>query len=143
MKNRGIMKINIKEGIYRIFLILALSFGGFSFLSLYSHGDSLLLAAVCGVTAIIAVYISYFVLYWIISGFIELDDNINGLKGLVIRFFKNYKSFNFILFLFSLSICIFLAILLTMNVEENKNIEKKLKECNSSLYQYEQMWNKY
>ena len=137
------MKINIKEGVYRLFLIFALSTGLFGFLAFYSHGDSILISFIAGVAAMVAMYLFYFVLYWIISGFVELDDEISGFKGILIRFFQNYKSFNFILFLFSLSICVFLTILLTMNIEENKNIDKKLKECNSSLYQYEQMWNKY
>lgn len=135
------MKINLREGIYRLFIVLAVVAGFFIFCSLHSNHNSLLLSAIVSCAVIVFIYISYFVLSWIVAGFTGEESKEAGIKGFITKFFENYKSFNFILFLFSLSICVYLAIFSTMTIDDNKKINNELENCKSQNYEYEQMIN--
>ena len=133
------MKINLREGIYRLFIVLAVVAGFFIFCSLHSNHNSLLLSAIASCAVIVFIYISYFVLSWIVAGFIGECTKETGIKGFIAKFFENYKSFNFILFLISLSICVYLALFSTMTIDNNKKINNELENCKSQNYEYEQI----
>lgn len=133
------MKINLREGINRLFIVFSVVAGFFIFCSLHSNHNSLLLSAIVSCAVIVFIYISFFVLSWIVAGFTGEESKEAGIKGFITKFFENYKSFNFILFLFSLSICVYLAIFSTMTIDDNKKINNELENCKSQNYEYEQI----
>lgn len=133
------MKINLREGINRLFIVFSVVAGFFIFCSLHSNHNSLLLSAIVSCAVIVFIYISFFVLSWIVAGFTGEESKETGIKGFITKFFENYKSFNFILFLFSLSICVYLAIFSTMTIDDNKKTNNELENCKSQNYEYEQI----
>ncbi len=133
------MKINLREGIYRLFIVFSVVVGFFIFCSLHSNHNSLLLSAIASCAVIVFIYISFFILSWIVAGFTGEESKETGIKGFITKFFENYKSFNFILFLFSLSICVYLVIFSTMTIDDNKKINNELENCKSQNYEYEQI----
>jgi hypothetical protein len=133
------MKINLREGINRLFIVFSVVAGFFIFCSLHSNHNSILLSAIVSCAVIVFIYISFFVLSWIVAGFTGEESKETGIKGFITKFFENYKSFNFILFLFSLSICVYLAIFSTMTIDDNKKTNNELINCKSQNYEYEQI----
>lgn len=92
-----IKNINYREGIYRIFVLLALyCFCYYSlivnpiFQSSYYIEDFVFIS-MCSVV----IYLSYFIFDWVLSGFIGEDKNKSGLKGFILKIINKIKECNY------------------------------------------------
>lgn len=146
------MKIDIKEGIYRIFIILSVCVGlfvlaPFFLQSYYEHElRYILLGILAGLFAACLVYLSYFVVYWIIDGFCKISNNFDD-KNVIFLFLKNYKDFKFSLFLFcigvTMGVTLFLGMMLLLQSKKTDDTKSDLNECRNSNYQCEEMLKVY
>lgn len=98
------MKIDFKEGFYRIFILFAYAGGILTVMSLFHNISDFWIAVLLGVLCGIIIYLSFFILEWLIAGFNkEITPEHAGLKKFVKEIInrtveKNYsKPFFFLL----------------------------------------------
>lgn len=121
------MKINIREGIYRIFVLASFICVFYVFLcGEFDYFWQYALAAFC---AGIFIYMLYFLLEWIVEGFTQTDNYGIGLRNFIKTIFNKLKSLNYrVPFLICL-VVLFLSIIL--GYTETKMILKLKRQINS------------
>lgn len=118
--------INFREGIYRIFVLMAfLNFCSGFMNNPYYQMSFDFPEFVLNLLFSLVIYLSFFVFDWVISGFIGEDKDSNGLKGFIRSVEKRISEHNYtVSFYILLSVFVVVFAIMCKFYLENGNLQK-------------------
>lgn len=128
-------KVNFNEGFYRIFILVAIIAGIVMFNICREATNNWYLWLLSGIAMFIVVYISFFVIEWIIVGFCGEVEH-NGIRGFINEMISRIVNNNYtmpfyivlILFIVTMSIGYYQYKLMQRNIDYLENDNYALKE---------------